>query len=153
LLGQLESDDRIVIADMEAGAGTLTRMAQGSLDVAVLVVEPSAKSIDVARRAAAVMRERKIGMLVVAANRLRSEADFDLIRSALPGVEILTVPDEPAIAQADRDARSPIRHPCSDRCSKRIGCIGQWNAYDRVASAEDTRVIELKAADEGCTGW
>ena len=51
LLGQLESDDRIVIADMEAGAGTLTRMQAGSLDVAVLVVEPSTKSIDVPRRA------------------------------------------------------------------------------------------------------
>ena len=108
MLGQLESDDRIVIADMEAGAGSLTRMAQGSLDVAVLVVEPSAKSLDVARRAAAVMRERKIGTLVVAANRVRSEADLDLIRSAVPGVEILAVPDDPAIAQADREARSPM---------------------------------------------
>ena len=93
---------------MEAGAGTLTRMAQGSLDVAVLVVEPSAKSMEVARRAAVIMRERMIGMLVVAANRVRSVADLELIRSALPGVEILAVPDEPAIARADREARSPM---------------------------------------------
>jgi CO dehydrogenase maturation factor len=108
LLGQLESGDRVVIADMEAGAGTLTRMEQGSLDVAVLVVEASAKSIDVARRAAAVMRARNIGMLLVAANRLRSEADLELIRSAIPEVEMLAVPDDAAIARADREARSPL---------------------------------------------
>jgi len=108
LLGQLEAGERVVIADMEAGAGTLTRMPQGSLDVAVLVVEPSTKSIDVARRASAIVAERKIGMLLIAANRLRSEADLSLIRSALPGVETLAVPDDPAIAQADRDARSPM---------------------------------------------
>lgn len=108
MLGQLESDERVVIADMEAGAGTLTRMAQGSLDVAVVVVEPSAKSIDVARRAAAVIADRKIGMLLIVANRLCSDADLELIRLAMPGVEMLAVPDDAAIAQADREARSPM---------------------------------------------
>lgn len=93
---------------MEAGAGTLTRMPQGSLDVAVLVVEPSAKSIDVARRASAIIAERKIGVMLIAANRIREPADLELIRIRLPGMEVLPVPDDPLIALADRQARSPI---------------------------------------------
>ncbi len=93
---------------MEAGAGTLTRMPQGSLDVAVLVVEPSAKSIDVARRASAIIAERKIGMMLIAGNRIREAADLELIRTSLPDMEVLPVPDDPLIALADRQARSPI---------------------------------------------
>lgn len=108
MLGQLESDDRIVIADMEAGAGTLTRMEAGSLDVAVLVVEPSVKSIDVARRASEIIRERRIGMLVAAANRVRDDADLQRVRESLPGLEIVVVPDDPRITAADREGRSPL---------------------------------------------
>jgi CO dehydrogenase maturation factor len=108
LLGQLESDDRIVIADMEAGAGTLTRMQVGSLDIAVLVVEPSTKSIDVARRASEIIRERRIGMVMAAANRLRDDADLELVRESLPGLEIAGVPDDARITEADREGRSPL---------------------------------------------
>jgi CO dehydrogenase maturation factor len=108
LLGQLESHDRIVIADMEAGAGTLTRMQAGSLDLALLVVEPSTKSIDVARRASEIIRERRIGMLLVAANRVRDDVDVALIRESLPCVEIAAVPDDALITQADREGRSPV---------------------------------------------
>ncbi len=108
MLGQLESDDRIVIADMEAGAGTLTRMQAGSLDLAVLVVEPSTKSIDVARRASEIIRERHIGMLVAVANRVRDDADLQLVLDALPGLQVMAVPDDPRITQADREGRSPV---------------------------------------------
>jgi CO dehydrogenase nickel-insertion accessory protein CooC1 len=108
LLGQLESDQRVVIADMEAGAGTLTRMASGSLDFAVLVVEPSAKSIDVARRASQIIAERRIGMIVIAANRVHDDVDEGLVRDSFPGLEVVIVPDDPKITQADREARSPM---------------------------------------------
>jgi CO dehydrogenase maturation factor len=108
LLGQLESDDRLVIADMEAGAGTLTRMPAGSLDLALLVAEPSAKSIDVARRAAQIIRERQIGLLLVAANRVRGDQDVAMVREHLTDLDVLPVPDDPMITQADREGRSPI---------------------------------------------
>ena len=108
MLGQLESDDRIVIADMEAGAGTLTRMQAGSLDIAVLVVEPTTKSIDVARRASEIVRERGIGMLLVAANRVRDNGDLELVRKSLPGVELTAIPDDAGVTEADRQGRSPV---------------------------------------------
>src|SRR5689334_12252628 len=93
---------------MEAGAGTLTRMQAGSLDLAVLVVEPSTKSIDVARRASEIIRERHIGMLLAAANRVRDDADLHLVLDALPGLQVTAIPDDPRITQADREGRSPV---------------------------------------------
>ena len=93
---------------MEAGAGTLTRMSEASLDLALLVVEPSAKSIDVARRAAAIIAERGIAPTLVVANRVRHPRDLELIRAALPDQEVAVVPEDPAISQADRVGRSPI---------------------------------------------
>ena len=50
MLGELEGNGRIVICDLEAGVGAVVRA--GSADVVLVVSEPSAKSIEVARRAA-----------------------------------------------------------------------------------------------------
>ena len=83
-------------------------MQAGSLDVAVLVVEPSTKSIDVARRASQIIRERRIGMLLVAANRVRDDADLKLVGESLPDLEIAAVPEDARITQADREGRSPM---------------------------------------------
>jgi len=108
LLGQFDGDQRVVVADMEAGAGTLTRLPGGSLDVALLVVEPSAKSIDVARRASAIIAARQIGLTMVVANRVRDAADADLIRASFPGLEVAVVPEDPSVSQSDREASSPM---------------------------------------------
>ena len=93
---------------MEAGAGTLTRMSEASLDLALLVVEPSAKSIDVAQRSAAIIAEHKIAPTLVVANRVRDPRDLELIRAALPDREVAVVPEDAAISEADREGRSPV---------------------------------------------
>jgi CO dehydrogenase maturation factor len=110
LLGQFEDQrgERVVVADMEAGAGTLTRMPRGSLDVALLVVEASAKSIDVARRAQAILVDRHIGPSMVVANRVRDADDLALIRASFAGFEVVAIPEDPMVSQADRDGRSPV---------------------------------------------
>jgi CO dehydrogenase maturation factor len=72
------------------------------------VAEPSAKSIDVARRAAQIIRERRIGMLLVAANRVRDAGDLAMIREHLTDLDVLAVPDDPLVTQADREGRSPV---------------------------------------------
>jgi CO dehydrogenase maturation factor len=106
LLGELESNGRIVLCDMEAGLGTVARIQPGQLDVLVVVAEPSAKGIDVARRAAAMGASR--ARVVVIANRIREPADLDAIRDALPEHELIVVPEDPVIARADRDGVAPI---------------------------------------------
>jgi len=43
LLGELELNGRVVLCDMEAGLGTVSRILPGQLDVVVVVAEPTAK--------------------------------------------------------------------------------------------------------------
>ena len=52
LLNELDGEDRAVVCDLEAGVGTLTKMNDGAVDVVLVVVNPTAKSIEVGRRAA-----------------------------------------------------------------------------------------------------
>ena len=91
---------------MEAGLGTVSRIAPGQLDVVVVVAEPTAKGIDVARRAAQIGANR--ARVIVVANRVRRDGDLEAIRGALGQHELLAVPEEPAILEADRQGVAPI---------------------------------------------
>lgn len=108
LLGAFDTADRIVIADLEAGIGTLTRMQPGAVDTAVLVVEPTTKSIDVGERARALAREKGISRLIVVASKVATESDLDAIRDRFPDVDVVAVPDDPAVVRADREGTSPM---------------------------------------------
>ena len=108
MLGQLARPDRVVIADFEAGLGTVLRLDGNPVDVVVVVVEPTAKSLEVGRRAADTVREADLGRVVVIANRVRDEQDAGRVRAAFPGVEPVMVPDDPAIVEAERQGLAPL---------------------------------------------
>lgn len=106
---------RALIADMEAGLGTITRMAEGSLDVAILVTEPTPKAIEVIRRAAELIVERKIATrIVILANKARDNEDLERVRSALhhiiaaEGIEVVVIPEDMDVLAADAQGVSPI---------------------------------------------
>jgi CO dehydrogenase nickel-insertion accessory protein CooC1 len=108
LLGQLESEpDRVVIADFEAGLGTVLRM-DTAVDVVIAVVQPTVKSIDVGVRAAEAVRERQLGRVKVVANRVAHEDDVARVRAAFHGVDAVVVPDDPAIGEAERRGLAPL---------------------------------------------
>jgi len=108
LLGQLDSADGAVVADFEAGLGTVIRMGDRPVDVVVLVTEPTVKSLEVASRAADLVRDHKLGRLVVTANRVRDDADVARVQAAFPDVDVVMVPDEPAIVAAERRGEAPL---------------------------------------------
>lgn len=108
MLGQLDCTAGVVIADFEAGLGTVIRMGDRPVDVVVLVTEPTAKSLEVASRAGHLVRERSLGRLVVTANRVRDDDDVARVRAAFPGVDVVFVPDEPAIVAAERQGSAPL---------------------------------------------
>jgi len=97
-----------VVADLEAGIGTLTRMTDGGVDAVVLVVEPTAKSLEVATRALRLVREKSLGRLLVVANRLRSDEDLARLTAAFPGERLVAVPDDPQVLEADRQGVAPL---------------------------------------------
>lgn len=108
MLGQLDSAEGAVIADFEAGLGTVIRMGDQPVDVVVLVTEPTVKSLEVASRAADLVREKKLGRLVVTANRVRDDEDLARVQAAFPDDELVIVPDEPAIVSAERLGQAPF---------------------------------------------
>jgi CO dehydrogenase maturation factor len=107
LLGQLARPDRTVVADFEAGLGTVLRLEGSPVDVVVVVVEPTAKSLEVGRRAVEAVTASGLGV-VVTANRVRDGDDIARVRTAFPGHEPVLVPDEPAIVDAERQGLSPL---------------------------------------------
>jgi CO dehydrogenase maturation factor len=106
LLGELEGERQIVICDLEAGVGTLARMEPGQVDAVVVVAEPTAKSIEVARRGAAIASRH--ARVIAVANRVQDEADVERIRAALDVEELIVVPEEAAIVKADRTGLAPM---------------------------------------------
>lgn len=108
MLGNVAPADRLVVADLEAGIGTLARLPDAGVDVVVIVVQPTPKSLEVGSRAATLAHERKLGRLVVVANRVATDDDIAMVRAAFPGEEVVTVPDDPAVLLADREGRAPL---------------------------------------------
>lgn len=107
MLHDLDSAERTVLADLEAGVGVLARMAPGSVDVVVVVANPTAKSIEVARRATQTPAARE-GRVLVVANRIRDEDDIAFIGDALGDYELVAIPEDPVIAQADARGIAPL---------------------------------------------
>lgn len=78
------------------------------VDVVVVVVEPTVKSLEVGRRAADLVRESRLGRLVVVTNRIRGEEDVERVAAALPGLELVLVPDDQEIIDAERRGQAPL---------------------------------------------
>ena len=108
MLGQLARPGRAVVADFEAGLGTVLRMEGRPVDVVIVVVEPTAKSLEVGRRAAEAVVAGGLGRVVVTANRIRDDEDVARVRAAVPGLDPVLVPEEPAIVAAERRGAAPL---------------------------------------------
>lgn len=108
MLRELEAERSIVIGDLEAGVGTLLRLQPGQADLVIVVAQPTAKAIEVARRAVEIASGRARVLLI--ANRVRDDADVELIRDGVAwgDGDMIVVPDDPAVARADEEGLAPI---------------------------------------------
>ncbi len=104
----MDFSGQVVVADLEAGVGTLTRLGDAGVDLVLIVVEPTPKSVEVGCRAAALVADKALGRAVVVASRIRSDDDLTMITKAFPDHEVVPIPDDPAIVQADRNGVAPL---------------------------------------------
>ena len=86
----------------------MTRLQDHTIDVVVVVVEPTPRSIDVAQRAVALATQNGQGRVVVVANRVTGPEDVERIALGLPDTQLIVVPDDPAVMDADRRGVSPL---------------------------------------------
>lgn len=111
MLSSGEYGDSIVVADLEAGIGTLTRLDPSQIDLTLIVVEPTPRSLDVGSRALAIARENNQGRIVVVINKVGDvEIDSRLVHEKLGDVETVIVPSDPAVFDADRVGISVLDH-------------------------------------------
>jgi CO dehydrogenase maturation factor len=106
LLGELGEEGRLVVADLEAGVGTLSRIKSGHLDTLIVVAEPTLKSIEVAKRAVDIASRAGTRVIVVG-NRVAGADDIERLHASL-GQDIVIIPEDPQITAADREGRAPI---------------------------------------------
>ena len=104
----MEGESRTVVGDLEAGIGTLFRLPEGGADVVLVVAQPTAKAIDVARRATQIASGRAARVILIA-NRVCNAEDVELIRAGVGFAgELVEVPDDPEVARADEEGVAPI---------------------------------------------
>lgn len=108
MLGLDIPGDTIVVADFEAGIGTLTRLGETTVDAVVVVTDPTVKSLEVASRAATLAEEHTSGPIVVVANRVLDDADRAAVERTLSGRTVVLVPEDDAIPAADRADTAPL---------------------------------------------
>ena len=100
--GELPDEDRLVVADLEAGLNDLLWARPRPDDIVVVVAEPSAKSVEVARRACRMAESMGVTRIVGVANRSGGSDDVNRLAEAL-GVDVLAVAEDPAVEKADQE--------------------------------------------------
>jgi CO dehydrogenase maturation factor len=101
--------NEVVVMDMEAGVEHLGRATSGSVDALIVVVNPGKRSRVAADKIRKLGHDIGIKNIVVLGNRVRSEEDKELIRTSMPGYEILGfIPEMDEIVLSDREGTRPF---------------------------------------------
>nr|MBA2438339.1 hypothetical protein [Acidimicrobiia bacterium] len=83
-------------------------LGDAGVDVVLIVVEPTPKSVEVGCRAAALVVDKELGRALVVASRVRNNDDLAMITKAFPDHRVVAIPDDPAIVAADRHGTAPL---------------------------------------------
>jgi CO dehydrogenase maturation factor len=108
LLGSVDFTGQVVIADLEAGIGTMTRMDEKAVDGVLVVVEPTPRAVQVGVRAVELARDKGLGTVLVVANRVRGGDELAMIQAAFPDDEVVVVPEDEAVVRAERAGVAPL---------------------------------------------
>lgn len=106
--GELPADDRIVLADLEAGLNDLIWARPGPGDVVLAVAETSAKSFEIARRAVLLAEEMGVQRIIGVANRATVELEIADVAHRLGVAEVALIPEDPAVERADNLGVAPM---------------------------------------------
>jgi CO dehydrogenase maturation factor len=98
--------DEVVIMDMEAGVEHLGRATARAVDKLLVVVEPSRRSVETARRIKKLAEEIDLHNIAAVGSKVHSQAERDFLTSSLPDFEFLGfIPYEQAMIDADMAGR------------------------------------------------
>jgi len=146
-----DRDGSAMVMDCTAGVDNIGTSLFFAADLDVFVVEPTLRSVEVAKQfsAAAEAHDRSV---VVVANKVRQASDLEWIVEQLGGIEVIgSVPASNAVNRIDRgehEALEEFAHECAvvfdalvARSQERVR---DWDIYRRRIA--DSYVL-------ACTGW
>ena len=122
--GELPAEDRMVVADLEAGLNDLIWAQPGPEDVVLAVAEPSVKAIEIARRARGIAERLGVRSILGVANRCARADDRKRLEDVL-GIEVLAVPEDPVVERADQLGIAPIDADASSPAMVAIGELAE----------------------------
>lgn len=98
-----------VVLDMEAGIEHLGRGTARGVDLMVVVVEPTSRSVQTARLVRGLAEDFGVPATVAVGNKLRSSEDEEYVREALGDIPLVAgIPESEAVRDADREGVSPF---------------------------------------------
>ncbi|MBU1194238.1 MAG: AAA family ATPase [Proteobacteria bacterium] len=101
--------NEVVVMDMEAGIEHLGRATSGSVDALIVIVNPGRRSQVAADKIRKLGQDIGIKRIVVIGNRVKSQADKQLIKDSMPDYEILGfIPEMDEIVASDRSGKRPF---------------------------------------------
>lgn len=104
--------DEFVLVDMEAGLEQFGRATCRGVDLLLVVVGPSARSVDTAHRVAQLASEMGVEKTFVVANGVRGDVETEAVRRLLSerSLELFhALPYSETVARADIDGSSPFQ--------------------------------------------
>jgi len=106
-----KGDDRDVVVDMEAGLEHIARGTGKHVSLFLTTIEPYYRSMETARRVAALAAELGIESVLAVANKVRDEGDRRAIAEfcAAHGLELVgEIPYDATLIDAERAGLAPI---------------------------------------------
>ncbi len=106
-----DDGDRDIIVDMEAGLEHLSRGTGKHLSRFVATIEPYYRSMEVARRVAALAAELGIGDVIAVSNKVRDDGDRKAIADFCAAHSLKLageIPFDSALLEAERAGKTPI---------------------------------------------
>lgn len=99
----LLDEEDVVIMDMEAGVEHLGRGTAKSVDVLLIVVEPTPRAVQTAHMVKQLAADMGVSRLGVVGNKVSSAEDVEFLESALGGIPLLaTIHEVKGIREAER---------------------------------------------------
>jgi CO dehydrogenase maturation factor len=96
-----------VILDMDAGIEHLGRGTAQAVDHLIIVAEPGNRSVETAYRIKKLADDLNLNKILVVGNKIRSEKDKELLRSALKGFEIVGwLPYDGRVIETEQESKS-----------------------------------------------
>jgi CO dehydrogenase maturation factor len=124
LLKELHAEDRMLIADLEAGLNDLIWANPKPDDMLLAVAEPTVKSRDIAMRACQMSKSLGVTRILGIANRCTRPGDAEAAEAEM-GVPVFSIPEDPALARADAAGVAALDMDPSSPAMVAIGLLAE----------------------------